>query len=494
MRFLGLALLLMFGVALAHLFIPLAALQQWPVYISLRMPGGQFSLRYVLERAAAGIGVVAGQILRNFFSRDEPAAEVARVVAPAVEAVELGEGIGIPVPVVGETQFLDLLPREAYVPDTYEGDYASADAAAEAAASALSARIYEDVNYVSDGAELVQRLFISFFGFNRPEESETAYVEWPPLDVNVGLLLFDLAAASDDLVWVGRFPPSEQGWAYGSWFLLLVGNVPVRGYAVPYGRRYSGWAYVEQVAVPIVVFTTVSGHVGVDYCRGWWYSTVVGVYAAWYSASELTDRGRRYVLTSISPYAGAYRFSGVFPHSSGVYGSVTLGRLAPHYEMALQESMFTGRLLRDAWARTCGFSMGVQAQPLPWDVEAAPDTGVAVRQRDGAAVWWIARPLEWLRSLFVPSVPLTVRFERLQALISERVPFSVATALRNYVPPVGDGGVDAPCFSVGHGRQLCPDRQVLGVVAAGSRWGAMFVLGLGVVVWLQRRLVPSLRL
>ena len=251
-------------------------------------------------------------------------------------------------------------------------------------------------------------------------------------------------------------------------------------------------------AIYVDVYSTYA-YVDVPWCSGSWISWNVGVYMLRWPLSRVYKRPSGWIAeykveAAAIPVAAWHNIYGSLPYGNKVWQFDVL-RFLPGMNYAIQMSGFNNYLVASAWARACsGQAVLPGTLQLPWDVEGAGDFGTAVRQRDAAEVWWIARPLDWVQSLFVPSVPLTVRFERLQALVSERFPFSVATALRNYVPPVADGEVAAPCFSVGHGRELCPNPQVLGVVASGSRWGALFVLGLGVVVWLQRRLVPSLRL
>jgi hypothetical protein len=251
-------------------------------------------------------------------------------------------------------------------------------------------------------------------------------------------------------------------------------------------------------AIYVDVYST-DAYVDVPWCSGSWSSWNVGVYMLRWALSRvykgpLDWKAEYRVEAAVIPVGAWHNMYGSLPYGDKVW-EFDVVRFLPGMDYAIGMAGFNNYLVSSAWARACsGQAVPPGTLRLPWDVERAPDSGVSVRQRDAAEVWWVARPREFLRELFQPSVPLVVRFERLEGVLAERFPFSVAIALRSYVPSVVDQSVEAPCFSVGHGWELCPNPQVLGTVAAASRWGSLFVLGLGVMLWLQRRAVPLLRL
>lgn len=264
------------------------------------------------------------------------------------------------------------------------------------------------------------------------------------------------------------------------------------------GSQYTAVAVPQEYVAVVLFGYDAYASLEVDWCGGYYSGSAYGLYYM------------RYALESVVPESGFYRAvyrasevgraggfllsMGSLPYDERTWG-FSIYRLAASYDDAVAQVLFDSFLVMRHWAGICTGTAGEVVRPYPWDVEGAPDFGVAVRQRDGAAVWWVVRPLEALRDAFIPRRSLADRLTALLHLASARFPFSVATALRSVSPTssLQDVAVSVPCFAVGGGRYLCPEGSVWGFVSTASRTGVVVVLVVGVYSWLGRRLLPWLR-
>lgn len=99
--------------------------------------------------------------------------------------------------------------------------------------------------------------------------------------------------------------------------------------------------------------------------------------------------------------------------------------------------------------------------------------------------------LDALRYLFVPQVPLQVRFERVYEDFSDRFPWSVYYSLRD----LRLSGEAAPFEWTGSiGPIPLPRDGVASDVLGWIRQGMGVLMGVGLVVWLTNRLAPQLKL
>lgn len=494
MRFPGLALLLVSGLALAQIVIPPSVAPQVSWWLTELGPGFRARLDAVLRAAAAvASGVGIAHLKWVLERKDHATASIAEAHTQLKSVYESG---ATPRDIVRTEVFIGYVPEEI----EFGVSVATGENAEDVVRQSLIRYWYHPYSPLAPHFESVEEALRRF------------YVTVDPCPATEGELLlswswsFALAQAVLNPAYTYMTCPSVDAPPVPMWDYAIsrVANGGVERVAPFYVARVPDIVlhrdgddvYGAYGAFEMLYFLGyyADASVGVDYCSGGYSIQVWAMVGARYVFDRWEGNKPVGRLAAVVNRGAVFRIMGRLP-DQGSTSTFLYAGMSPTYEFALWEAISAGNLVRDAWARACMAIASVgEVRPYPWDAEGAPDSGTAVRQRDGEAVWWLSRPLEWLKLLFAPSVPLTVRFERLQALISERFPFSVAIALRNYVPPVEDGEVDVPCFAVGHGRELCPDPRVLGVVAAGSRWGAALVLSLGVVLWLQRRLVPSLRL
>lgn len=492
MRLPGLALLLVCGIALAQIVIPPSVATQVVWWLTESGPGFRARLDAVLRAAAAlASGVGIAHLQRMLERKSDAPASIAEAHAQLESVYASG---ATPRDIVRYEVFIGYVPEEI----EFGVSVATGEHAEDVVRRSLTQYWYHPYPlspYFASVEEALRRFYATVGPC--PATGGQLSLGW-----SFALAQAVLNPAYDHMTCPSVDAPPIPMWDYAI-SKVSYGGVervaPFHVAGVPdiVVHRDGDDVYGVYGAVEILYLLGyhADASVGVEYCRGGYTIQVWAMVGARYVFDRWEGNKPVGRLAAVVNRGAVFRIIGRLP-DQGSTSSVLYAGMSPTYEFALWEAISAGNLVRDAWARACmAIASGGEVRPYPWDVEGAPDSGTAVRQRDAEAVWWLSRPLDWLKLLFAPSVPLTVRFERLQALISERFPFSVAIALRNYVPPVEeDGGLDVPCFAVGHGRELCPDARVLGVVAAGSRWGAALVLSLGVVLWLQRRLVPFLRL
>ena len=287
---------------------------------------------------------------------------------------------------------------------------------------------------------------------------------------------------------------SYESWADGI-VVQVAGTPPVVEVVT---TDYEVWAMPQAIYYVFAVPWVYTIRPSADWCQAENYVFGVGFYfvkLAYERFSWSSPIGPLYRVADAGSLGAVVEYRGFFPRpqGDGRLWYYQVRRLYTSAESAMFFSAGDAGQIASVWGRICaGRLAGVEPGVYPWDVDGAGQFGTAVRQRDGALVWWLVRPLEALREAFVPRVGLAERFARISAYAADRFPWSVYYALR--VPSLREVGVSVPCFELGNNRRLCPNEPVVQLAATASRAGFGLLLLVGVGMWLGRRVTPSLRL
>ena len=102
--------------------------------------------------------------------------------------------------------------------------------------------------------------------------------------------------------------------------------------------------------------------------------------------------------------------------------------------------------------------------------------------------------IDALRAAFVPSVPLTERFERLRAEVSSRFPFSVIAQLQGWQTPAVDVGEGAVTSLSGRYGAIPVDMSWMTPIATFIRTGMGLVILVSTLWWVLNRVTPVLKI